>query len=227
MDALGVLGWALVAAVVGSALTGGVLFAFSTFVMAGLRSVAPEVGAAAMASINRHATKAPFGSLLLVTTGLVAVLGVVAATRLDAAGMPLVLAGAVVYLVGGIGVTAAANVPLNDRLEAADVAAAAEASRSGEVSSSAGGSGGVRVRPSPTAERDQVWAAFLGRWVAWNHVRTLACVVAALLLTLGLVTRLGGERRRRAGPRSLSAEFLRETPGESRKNSALSGGTQE
>lgn len=193
MDALGVLGWAVVAAAVGCGLVGGVLFAFSTFVMAGLRSVAPDVGAAAMAAINRHATRAPFGSLLLVTTGLVVVLGVVAATRLDEAGAGLVLAGAVVYLVGGIGVTAVANVPLNDRLEAADAAVSTSGARSGEASPSGGGSAGTRVRPaSPTAERDRVWAGFLERWVAWNHVRTLACAVAALLLTLGLVTRLAG-----------------------------------
>ncbi|MBD7951729.1 anthrone oxygenase family protein [Oerskovia rustica] len=193
MDVLGVLGWAVAAAAVGCGLVGGVLFAFSTFVMAGLRSVAPEIGAVAMASINRHATKAPFGSLLLVTTGLVTVLGVVAATRLGDAGMSLVLAAAVAYLVGGIGVTAAVNVPLNDRLEAADAAVSTSGPRSGEASSSGGGAGGARVRPaSPTAERDQVWRVFLGRWVAWNHVRTCACAVAALLLTLGLVTRLVG-----------------------------------
>lgn len=193
MDALGALGWAVVVAIVGCALVGGVLFAFSTFVMAGLRSVAPEIGAAAMASINRHATRAPFGALLLVTTGLVAVPGVVAATRLGDAGMPLVLAAAVVYLVGGIGVTAAVNVPLNDRLEAADAAVSTSGPRVDEASPSGRGSGAVRVRPaSPTAERDQVWQVFLGRWVAWNHVRTCACAVAALLLTLGLVTRLVG-----------------------------------
>ncbi|MGW6006161.1 anthrone oxygenase family protein [Oerskovia enterophila] len=193
MEALGVLGWAVVVAAIGCGLVGGVLFAFSTFVMAGLRSVAPDVGAAAMAAINRHATRAPFGSLLLVTTGLVTVLGVVAATRLDESGTGLVLAGAVVYLVGGIGVTAAVNVPLNDRLEAAEAAVSTSGARSGEASPSGGGSGGSRVRPaSPTAERDRVWAVFLGRWVAWNHVRTVACGVAALLLTLGLVARLAG-----------------------------------
>lgn len=193
MDALGVLGSALVVAAVGTAVVGGVLFAFSTFVMAGLRSVAPEVGAASMASINRHATKAPFGSLLVVVTGLAAVLGVVAATRLGDAGMPLVLAGSLVYLVGGIGVTAAVNLPLNDHLETADAAVRAEVSTSTEASPSGGGASRVRVRTaSPTAQRDLVWAAFLGRWVAWNHVRTLACAVAALLLTLGLVTRLAG-----------------------------------
>ncbi|MFD6164190.1 DUF1772 domain-containing protein [Oerskovia sp. NPDC060287] len=193
MGALGALGWAVVVASVGCALVGGVLFAFSTFVMAGLRSVAPDVGATAMASINRHATRAPFGSLLVVTTGLVTVLGVVAATRLGEAGAVLVLAAAVVYLLGGIGVTAAVNVPLNDRLEAAEAAVSTSGRRSAEASPSGRGSGGTRVRPTgPTAERDQVWAVFLGRWVAWNHVRTLACGVAALLLTLGLVTRLAG-----------------------------------
>lgn len=191
MDAVGALGWAVVVAAVGCALVGGVLFAFSTFVMAGLRSVAPDVGAAAMAAINRHATRVPFGSLLLVTTGLVTVLGVVAATRLGEAGMPLVLAGAVVYLVGGIGVTAAVNVPLNDRLEAADAAVSASSPRA--VPASGAGVRDVKVRAtSPTAERDQVWRVFLGRWVAWNHVRTLACAAAALLLTLGLVTLVGG-----------------------------------
>jgi len=193
MAALGVLAWAVVVGAVACALVGGVLFAFSAFVMAGLRAAPPDVGAAAMASINRHATRAPFGSLLLVTTALVVVLGLVAATRLADAGMPLVLTGAVVYLVGGLGVTAAVNVPLNDRLEAADAAVSASTARPGQASPSGGGSGGVRVRPAgPTAERDQVWQVFLGRWVAWNHVRTCACAVAALLLILGLVTRLVG-----------------------------------
>jgi uncharacterized membrane protein len=193
MDALDAVGWAVAVGAVGCGLVGGVLFAFSTFVMAGLRSVAPEVGAASMASINRHATRAPFGSLLVVVTGVVTVLGVVAATRLEEAGMSFVLGGAAVYLVGGIGVTAAVNVPLNDRLEAADAAVRAAASTPGGLSPSGGGLSGSRVlAASPTAQRDQVWTLFLRRWVAWNHVRTVACAVAAVLLTLGLVTRLVG-----------------------------------
>ncbi|MHA7132668.1 anthrone oxygenase family protein [Oerskovia turbata] len=191
MGALDAVGWALVVGAVGCGLVGGVLFAFSTFVMAGLRSVVSEVGAASMASINRHATRAPFGSLLVVVTGVVTVLGVVAGARLEEAGMSFVLAGAAVYLVGGIGVTAAVNVPLNDRLEAAD--AAVRAAASGDPSPSGGGVGGSKaLATSPTAQRDQFWTLFLGRWVAWNHVRTVACAVAAVLLTLGLVTRLVG-----------------------------------
>lgn len=63
--------------------------------------------------------------------------------------------GAALYVLGGFGVTLAFNVPLNIRLMAAD----------------------------PDA-RDGFWTGFAGRWTLWNHVRTVACIGAAVLLTV-------------------------------------------
>jgi uncharacterized membrane protein len=64
-----------------------------------------------------------------------------------------VLAAAVLYLAGVLGVTVAGNVPLNDALAAADPAA--------------GPPGG--------------WPAWVRRWTAWNTVRSLAALAAAAL----------------------------------------------
>ena len=70
------------------------------------------------------------------------------------------LGGAVFYLVGTFLVTMLGNVPLNDQLAAVSVA-------------------------DPSAS--DVWEYYLERWTIWNHVRTVAAMVAALLFTLGLM----------------------------------------
>ncbi len=38
---------------------------------------------------------------------------------------------------------------------------------------------------NPTAR--EIWEDYVGRWTAWNHVRTAAAMVAALLYCLGLM----------------------------------------
>jgi uncharacterized membrane protein len=70
-----------------------------------------------------------------------------------------VLAGCVLYLVGTIGVTMARNVPLNNRL--------------------------ARLHPQ-SADAAAYWAKYVTRWTAWNHVRTIAALAAAALLTIAL-----------------------------------------
>jgi len=75
--------------------------------------------------------------------------------------LPWIVAGAVLYLVVLV-VTVAANVPLNDRLDAAG-----DPARIGD----------------PHAVREQFEAA----WVRWNAVRTLACTLAFGCLTWALV----------------------------------------
>ena len=64
--------------------------------------------------------------------------------------------GAALYLVGVFGVTAAVNVPLNNRLEALDAA-------------------------SPEAAL--FWPGYVVRWTRWNHVRTVCALLASVLLT--------------------------------------------
>jgi uncharacterized membrane protein len=67
--------------------------------------------------------------------------------------------GAVVFLVGAIGLTAAVNVPMNDALAAVDPAS---------------------VRGA------EVWRDYVVRWTRFNDVRALASVVATALLALSV-----------------------------------------
>lgn len=107
------------AAAVATGMAGGVLYAFSAFVMAGLRRLPPDDGAAAMRGINRDAVRPPLMALLLAATGL-PVAAAVAGLVGPEPGAPWAVAGAVVAVLGVLGVTGVGNVPLNDQLEAAD-----------------------------------------------------------------------------------------------------------
>lgn len=145
------------AAALGCGLGGGALFAFSAFVMAGLRRLPSAQGAAAMQSINVTAVTPAFMTALFGTAALCLGLAVWAVASFDDDRAPWVLAGGLLYLVGTIGVTMAANVPRNNRLAALDPEAAA-------------------------AE----WADYARTWTAWNHVRTLAAIAASALLIVAL-----------------------------------------
>ena len=136
---------------IASATVGGVFFAFSTFVMPALRRLPAAHGIAAMQSVNVTAMRPPLMLLMFGTT--LASVALVVAGVVDRS--PWLLAGAVVYLVGAIGVTAAYNVPRNNELASLDPADEHAAAR---------------------------WPAWVSEWTAGNHVRTVAGVAAAALL---------------------------------------------
>jgi uncharacterized membrane protein len=71
----------------------------------------------------------------------------------------LVLAGCVLYLIGTVGVTMVCNVPLNNRL--------------------------AKLHPQSTNAAGY-WDEYVTKWTGWNHVRTVAALVAAALLTVAL-----------------------------------------
>lgn len=141
----------LILAAVGSGLIGGLFFIFSNTVMRAFDRL-PAAGAiAAMNSINRVILNSLF-FLAFFGTALLCVVLLVG--RLNS---PLVVAGALLYLVGSIGVTMACNVPLNERLEA--------------------------VSPSANDLETQ-WHAYRGPWTRWNHVRTVACLLATVAFVI-------------------------------------------
>ena len=149
-----------VVATVASAVLTGVLFAFSTSVMPALASRPAPEAMAAMQAMNRTILNPFFG---VVFGGSALLCGVVAASAPftgDADGAGWRLAGGLLYVVGVTIETTAINVPMNDRLDAADPG---------------------------TPEGHAVWAGFLTRWTRWNHVRTLLGAVAATLLAVSLV----------------------------------------
>ena len=148
-----------VAAAVSSAVLTGVLFAFSTSVMPALASRPPSEGMAAMQAMNRTILNPLFGLLFGGSALLCLAVAVTAPFTDDTAGAGWRLAGGVLYVVGVTVETMAVNVPMNDRLDAAD----------------------------PTAPDGQaVWAEFLPSWTRWNNVRSFLGAVAATLLVVSL-----------------------------------------
>jgi uncharacterized membrane protein len=95
------------------ALTAGVFFAFSSFVMRALGRLHPPEGAAAMQAINVTAVSPAFMTVLFgpVVTLLVLVF---------VAWSPWIAGAGVAYLVGTVGLTIGYHVPHNDRLAALD-----------------------------------------------------------------------------------------------------------
>jgi uncharacterized membrane protein len=146
-------------AALGSGLIAGTFFAFSTFVMRALAKLPPGSGLSAMQSINVVVLNPAFLGVFLGTTLLSAAAVACAALRWDRPGSAWVSAGGLLYLVGTFGVTAAANVPMNDALAAVSA-----------------------TDPDAAAK----WDDYVARWTAWNHVRTAAALAALGSFVVGL-----------------------------------------
>ncbi len=151
-------------ALLGSALVGGIFFAFSSFVMKALARVPTSEGIGAMQSINVVVINPSFMGAFIGTAVVSLGAGGLAWAGWGRPFAAFFLGGALFYLVGTFLVTVLGNVPLNDQLAA--------------------------VSATDPAALD-VWQHYLSRWTTWNHVRTAAAMVAALLYTLGLL-RNGG-----------------------------------
>ena len=147
-------------ALLGSALVGGIFFAFSSFIMKALARMPSEEGIGAMQSINVVVLNPSFLGVYIGTAVVSLAAGGLALAGWGRPFAAFFLGGAVFYLAGTFLVTALGSIPLNDQLAA--------------------------VSATDPAARD-VWERYLGRWTMWNHVRTAAAMVAALLYTLGLM----------------------------------------
>lgn len=136
----------LILSAIGSGLNAGLFFIFSNTIMRSFDRLPAAGAVAAMNSINRVILN-PLFFLVFFGTALLCL--VLLVYQLDS---PLIVAGALFYLIGSIGVTMVCNVPLNDRL--------------------------AKVSPSADDMETQ-WRAYRSPWTRWNHVRTLACLLAA------------------------------------------------
>ena len=149
-----------ITALLGSALVGGIFFAFSSFIMKALAGVPSAHGIGSMQSINVVVINPSFLAAFFGTAVLSLVAAGLALAGWDSYSAPYFLGGALFYLVGTILVTMLGNVPLNNALAAVSAT-------------------------DPAA--GEVWEHYLDRWTKWNHVRTAAAMFAALLYTLGLM----------------------------------------
>ena len=146
-------------AAIGSGLNAGVFFAFSTFVIRALGRLPVPQGIAAMQSINVTAINPLFMGVFMGTALVCLVAGVGAVRLWGKPGAILILIGVLLYLLGTFLVTIVGNVPLNDSLAA------------------------VKTEDPASAA---VWSDYLNRWNAWNHVRTVSSLGAAVCFTLAL-----------------------------------------
>jgi uncharacterized membrane protein len=151
-----VLGLRLFSAL-GCGLIAGIFFAFSTFVMKALAQQQPAQGIATMQSINITVINPWFMTAFLGTATTCLVLLVFSLFQWQQSGAVYLLVGSLLYLVGTFGVTIGFNVPLNDALA---------------------------VAKPDSIDGANLWAKYLTDWTFWNHVRTVAALVAAALFTI-------------------------------------------
>jgi uncharacterized membrane protein len=135
----------------------GFFYAWICSTMWGLDAADPKVAIAAMQAMNasvRNAVFAPafFGTpfVLMATAGLAYCAGLQKAAL-------LFLLAALLYLFGGMGLTMAVNVPMNQALARLPI-------------------------PPDAGEAQRLWQAYSGPWQVWNIVRTLVSG-ATLVLT--------------------------------------------
>jgi len=153
--------YAAILAALGSGIIGGVFFAFSTSVMRALDRMPAPSAAAAMQHINIAIINPWFLGVFLGTAIACLALTVSSLVRWGAPGFLYIFAGSIIYFAGSFGVTILLNVPLNNKLAAADPASAGAA---------------------------ELWADYRANWTFWNHIRAAASVLASVSFTLALTS---------------------------------------
>lgn len=148
---------ALVTAV-GAGVTGGAMFAFSSFVMPALQRLPAAEAITAMQAINEAAPRSLLMPPLLATGVGSLVVAAMSVRGEDGQGRGLLLAGA---LAGAatFAITAAYHVPRNNALALLD---------------------------AHTAVAAPAWDTYAAGWTRWNHVRTAAGLASAALLVAGV-----------------------------------------
>ncbi|HEV8644902.1 MAG TPA: anthrone oxygenase family protein [Burkholderiales bacterium] len=146
-------------AALGCGLIAGVFFAFSSFVMKALARLPAGEGITAMQSINIVVLKSWFIAVFMGTAALSVLALIYSLFRLHEPGAIYLLFGSVLYLVGSFFVTIVFNVPRNEAL--------------------------ASVAPDdPNSAR--LWSGYVTSWTGWNHVRTVAALVAAASFSIAL-----------------------------------------
>ena len=138
------------------------MYVFSTFVMRGLDRTGPVSAITAMRGINAEANaNAPSCWCTSGRRCSQSAVGVVAVVQFASPAADGCWRAPWFGVLGAV-ITMAFNVPLNIQLDAVDPA-------------------GLSL-----ADAAREWQAYLSNWTAWNHVRTVTAIVAAVLLLIGL-----------------------------------------
>jgi uncharacterized membrane protein len=151
-------------AAMGSAIVGGMFYAFSSFVMRALERIVPEQGVAAMKSINMVVITPSFMIVFAGTALLCVVLAAGSIFWWTHWSGKLVLVAALLYAVGNFGLTMVIHQPMNLRLNAM----------------------------SP-ADASAYWPQYVRTWTVWNHVRSAASLLASGLFVTALVHQISSQ----------------------------------
>ena len=138
-------------ALVGAGLMAGVYFAFSAFIMRAFDRLGPSRATQAMNAINVDILRSAFMPLFFGSTLIHAALVGIALLDADLAGRGWLIAIGLVYVLGMFLCTALFNVPLNNRLAAAE-----------------------------SDCTDATWRHYLVYWTRWNHLRAACSLLATL-----------------------------------------------
>jgi uncharacterized membrane protein len=145
---------------IGAGLVGGVFFAFA-FVMKALAELPVSQGVLAMQRINVVVLNPLFLGVFMGTAVLAGVCIVAGCVQWGAAKAPLLLAAGLSYVLGSFGITAAFNVPRNERL--------------------------ARL-PAESVEAAAYWPEYVREWLLWNHARTVASLLSAVCAAVALAS---------------------------------------
>jgi len=147
------------AALTTTGLSAGLFFAWSFSVMPGLGRVPDAAFIAAMQSMNRAILNPTFFVVFIGPLVLLPLSAYLAYVGMGSLRFWLLVAAAAAYVIGVFGITMVGNVPMNEALDVFDA--------------------GSATPDQIAAQR----AAFEGRWIFLNNIRT---AFAALSLMLGL-----------------------------------------
>ncbi|MDD2867593.1 DUF1772 domain-containing protein [Neomegalonema sp.] len=138
----------------------GFFYAWVCSTMWGLDQADPRVAIQAMQAMNASVRNAVFFPAFFLTPVILGATALVLRAKGFGAAGFWFGAGAAVYLVGGLILTMAVNVPMNEALAATAV-------------------------PESLDEAREIWRAYSERWQVWNQARTLASGAALALAAWG------------------------------------------
>ena len=140
----------------------GFFYAYVCSAMWGLDVVDPRIAIPAMQGINDVVRNAVFFPAFFLTPVLLLVAGLLYRGQGASGPAAWFVAAALVYFLGGLALTAAVNVPMNNALGALSV-------------------------PENLEDAQTIWDVYSPRWQLYNLLRTVASGVALLLAAIGLL----------------------------------------
>jgi uncharacterized membrane protein len=147
-------------------LIAGVYYTFNVAIVPALRALTGTQHIAAMQAINRKIQNPVF---FLSFFGPTLLLPLAAYLHRNGSQFGLLVAAALLHLLGGNGVTMAGNIPLNERLDRMD------------------------VRQLSESEADHIRGEFQGkgsRWMQWHNIRTVTATLATALVLVAALSKL-------------------------------------